>query len=382
MLNGDYGMTKVKTKMNQITKNQHYVSQCLLKHFTKNVKNVERLNIFDIARSNIRYNQSIKENFSQNYFYDKDNSVENLLSQNIESPAAIVIDKIVGGQLFILDEDRSALLNFISALLFRTPEARAKALSFINSFFKSVVEKLLSLNGFDPNEASKGWIQPKDPSNLVSLITLQGIIDAGILVDLDFHIIRNDTSLEFFISDHPAFAYNWFYKNLKHPGVTGLTAKGLQIFLPISSSLLICLYDSEVYKYGKKNSALTIVSDVADIEILNSFQVINAEEIIGFRDKESEGNLRRIYRKYRNIKVHQHESKIIKEEELEDGELKTIHLTFTRQAKLSKMPSFVSIKKNSRSDASVFCERNPALAAFHQRYREQIFKERRSVINL
>ena len=190
--------------MNQITKNQHYVPQCLLKHFSKTVKNVERLNIFDIARSHVRYNQSIKENFSQNYFYDKDNSVENLLGQ-IESPAAIVMDKIVGGQLSISDEDHSALLKFISALLFRTPEARAKALSFINSFFESMVEKLLSLNGFDPNEASKGWIQPKNSSDLVSLITLQGVIGAAILADLGFHIITNDSSLEFFISESSCF---------------------------------------------------------------------------------------------------------------------------------------------------------------------------------
>jgi hypothetical protein len=368
--------------MNQRTINQHYVPQCLLKHFCKNIKNVERLNIFDIARSHIRYNQSIKENFSQNYFYDKDNSIESLLSQKVESPAAIVIDKIVSGQLDILDEDRPALLKFISALLFRTPEARAKALSFINSFFESMVEKLLSLNGFDPNEASKGWIQPKDPSDLVSLITLQGIIDSAILVDLDFHIIKNESSLEFCISDHPVFAYNWFYRNLDHPGVTGLTAKGLQFFLPISSNLLICLYDSEVYKYGKKNSALTIASSVDDIEILNSFQVINAESIIGFRDKNSETSMKELYRKYKNLKVYQHESNLIKEEKLEDGKLKTTHLTFTRQTKIPKMPSFISIKKNSRIHTSVFSERNPALAAFHHRYKEQMLEERRTVINL
>jgi hypothetical protein len=361
--------------MNQRTINQHYVPYCLLKHFSKTGKKIKKLNIFDIASSNILYNQSIKKRFSQNYFYDQDNSVENIL-QNIENSAAIVIDKIVNSQLSISDEDRLSLLKFISVMLSRTPEARAKALSFINSSCELMVEKLLSLNGFDPNEASKGKIKPEDPRNLVSLITLQGIIDAPILVDLDFHLIRNDSSLELFISDHPAFAYNWFYRNLKHPGVTGLTAKGLQIFMPISSSLLICLYDSEVYKYGKKNSALTKISDVEDIEILNSFQVISANSIIGFCDQKSEASLQRLSRKYKNIKVYRHESKIINEEELENGKLKTTHLTFTQQAKLSKMPSFVSIKKKSRSDASIFCERNPALATLHQRYREQLFQEK------
>lgn len=361
----------------RITANQHYVPQCLLKHFGQNVKNAKRLNIFDISRSHVRYNQSITENFSQNYFYDRDNSVEDLLSQKIEAPAATVIDKLVNGQLAISDKDHPALLRFISALLCRTPQAREKALSFINSFFDSVVEKLLSLNGFDPNDSGKVWMHPKDPSDLVSVITLQGIIDAGILVDLGIHIIKNNTTSEFCISDHPAFVYNWFYKDLEHPAITSLTAQGLQIFLPLSPNLLICLYDSEVYKYGKKNSNVTTVSSDYDIEILNSFQIMNAESIIGFRDKNSEASLKELYRKNKDIKIHQHESLIVEEKHNEDGKLKTTHLTFTRQTKLSKMPSFVKIKKKSRSYTSSFCERNPALSAFHQSYREQVAEQRR-----
>lgn len=364
--------------MKQRTKNQHYVPKCLLKHFSKSTRDPKKLNILDIARSSTRYNQSIEKSFSENYFYDKDNSTENLLCRHIESPAAIVINKIVDGQLSISDEDRYSLLKFIVALLFRTPHATEQALSFINSSFESMIAKVLSLNDFDPNEASKGKIQLEDLSKLRSLITLQAIIDGGVLVDLNFHIIKNNTSLDFFISDHPAFAYNWFYKNLEHPMVTSLTARGLQIFMPVSPRLLVCFYDAKVYKYGeRKNSDVTIVSDVNDIEILNSFQVINAESMIGFCDEKSEKNLKKIYEKYQKNKIH--ESKIIKEEQLDDENLKITTITFRRQTKLSRMPSFISIKKNSKKDLSMFGERDSALSELHKIYKKQLFEEKNEI---
>ncbi|MHC5819364.1 MAG: DUF4238 domain-containing protein [Nostoc sp.] len=363
----------------QITKNQHYIPQFLLNHFGYDVKKIKKINIFDMTRGTVRYNQAVKEVFSQNYFYDKDNSVENLLCNHIEAPVAVVINNIVNGQFSISKEDTPTLLRFISVLLFRTPEARKKTLSFIDSFFDSVFEKLLSLNGYDTNDPGKVLI---DASNLVSLITIQGIIDAGFLVDLDFHIIQNNTTSEFCISDHPAFMYNWFYKDLDHPAITSLTARGLQIFLPLSPKLLICLYDPEVYKYGNKNSAITTINSADDITILNSFQIMSAESIIGFREKNSEAGLKELYRKYKNVKIYQHESYIVEEKHIENGELKTIHLTLTKQTKLSKMPSFVKIKKKSKKDTFNFCERNPTLSALHQNYREQVLKEKRNVVNL
>lgn len=358
----------------QITKNQHYVPQFLLNHFGWDAKKLKRINIFDTARATVRYNQAVKEVFSQNYFYDKDNSVENLLSNDIEAPAAAAIDKSVNGQVSISGEDRPALLRFISALLYRTPQAKQKALSFINSFLESVVEQSLKLNGLDSNEAAKGRIEPKDPGGLVSMITLQGIIDAGMLIDLDFHIIKNNTTLEFCISDHPAFSYNWLYRDLEHPAVTSLTAKGLQIFLPLSPHLLLCLYDTQIYKYGKKNSCITEIFNAFDVEILNSFQIINSESIIGFNGKKGEASLRKLYTSNKEIRVYQHESSILEVKDSEDGELKTTHIVLTRQTKFKRMPSFVKKKNQAREYASSFHERNPALSAFHQNHRKQILK--------
>jgi len=354
----------------QITKNQHYVPQFLLNHFGYDVKKIKRINIFDMTRGAVRYNQSVKEVFCQNYFYDQDNSVEKRLRDYIETPVAGIINKLINEEYILLKENIPIIRKFISVQLVRTPKAREKAISFIKSSFDLVVEQLLSLNGYDTTDIGKLML---DESAIVSLITLMAI-DDRFLVDLDFHLIKNDTTFDFCISDHPAFMYNWFYKDLEHPAITGLTARGLQIFLPLSPKLLICLYDSEVYKYGKKNLDITIVNSVDDIKILNSFQIINAESIIGFREKNSEfeSGLKEIYRRSRKKRqLHQPESRIVKEENIGCDKLAT-HLTHTKQTKLSNMPSFITIKKKYKKDRLDFCERDYCLSALHQNYREQV----------
>ncbi|MBD2313495.1 DUF4238 domain-containing protein [Desertifilum sp. FACHB-1129] len=365
----------------QITKNQHYVPQCLLKHFCFDAKKGKKINIFDIERSVVRYNQSVKEVFSQNYFYGKDNEVETFMAENIEGSASKVLDKIVDGDFTIVDEDVLTLHRFILSLFYRTPEASERVSGFVNSQLESVVRELLSLNGFDPEEASAGRFNFYQ-DRLASLITVQGVLDSIILRDLDCHIIKNETASEFYISDHPVFIYNWLYRDLEHPGVTSITATGLQIFLPLSPQITLCLYDPKVYKYGQK-SLVTCISKDEDIEILNSFQVINSDSIIGFHSKQNEAHVKQLYERYKSIKLHQYESGILSTQEEGEGKIRSTHFVFTRQAKLRKMPSFVKIKKEARSYASSYQERDPELSAKHMEFKKFINEQRqRSIIEL
>ncbi|MGP1384287.1 MAG: DUF4238 domain-containing protein [Thainema sp.] len=359
---------------NQITKNQHYIPRFLLNNFGWRANKTNRINIIDINRFTARYDQSIAKNFSQNYFYDRDNSVENCLQKYIEDPACGSIRKILDGETSISIEDRHAILIFVSVLYFRTVEATEKALSFMESFYQSIVEQIVALNGFNPDHTPRLKINLQNPSDLTSRMVFQGFIDAKILIDLDLHIIKNNSDLGFCISDHPVFLYNWFYKDLKHPAVTSLTAKGLQIFLPISPNLLILLYDSDTYKVGKKNSSITESEDINDVEILNSFQLLNSRSIIGFRNQTDEISLMKLLRKNKMNKIYEHKSATSRVEDDLTGEIKTNHLVFTDQLKIKKMPSFITIRKDARKDLSSFYERNPALSAIHQSYRNKILR--------
>lgn len=365
----------------QITKNQHYVPQCLLKHFGSDPKKGKKINVFDIERSVVRYNQSIKEVFSQNYFYGEDNKVEAFMAK-IEGSASKVLDKIVAGDFTIADEDVLTLHMFILSLFHRTPEATKRVIEFVNSLFESVMREFLSLNGFDPKEASAGRLNFYQ-DQLASEITVLGVLNAVILRDLEYHIIKNETKSEFYISDHPVFIYNWLYRELEDHRVTSITATGLQIFLPLSPQITLCLYDPKVYKYGQKG-LVTCVSKDEDIEILNSFQVINSDSIIGFHSEQDQAKVKGLYERYKSIKLHQYESGILSTQKEGEGKIRSTHFGFTRQARLRKIPSFIKIKKKSRSYASSYQERDHELSANHMEFIKRFINEQRqhSVIEL
>lgn len=365
----------------QITKKQHYVPQFLLKHFACDGSNGKKINIFDMDRSDMRYGQPVEKVFSQNYFYDKDNQVENFLAEKIEGPASIVVNKIVSGNFNIISEDLLTLHRFILSLFFRTPEATERVSGFVNSHLESIVREGLSLNGFDPEEASAGKFN-FNQDILASQITLNGVLAAVLLRDLEYHIIKNETSSEFYISDHPVFIYNWLYRDLEDPAVTSITAIGLQIFLPLSPKITLCLYDPKVYKYGQRTSVTCIYND-SDIKILNSFQVINSDSIIGFSSRESEAHIKQLYERYQNIKLHQYESGILSTKKEGKGKIRSTHFVCTQQAKLEKKPSFIKIKRKSKGYASSYQERDPELSAKCREFIRFINEQKpRSIVEL
>ena len=224
-----------------ITKNQHYVPQCLLKSFSWEDKKERRTNVFDIPRNSFRYSQAIKNICSQNYFYDTDNMVENILSEKIEAPAAQLISSIIHHDITVLNspENWIHLLIFVSTLLSRTPKAMDKMDSIIQTHFQSMAREFLRLNGMDSRNADGVKLKIGDEADLISCLTLQGYYASILLTDLKFHLAINKTSLDFFISDHPVFIYNQLYRNLDHPEVTSFGARGLQLFLPLSPRLIL-----------------------------------------------------------------------------------------------------------------------------------------------
>ncbi|MDG2990486.1 DUF4238 domain-containing protein [Candidatus Synechococcus calcipolaris G9] len=343
----------------QITKNQHYVPQCLLKFFSWEDKKERKTNVFDIPRYSFRYSQSIKKICSQNYFYDTDNMVENILSQKIEAPTAPLISSIVHHDTTVLDSSENwiRLLIFVSTLLSRTPKVMDRMDSIIQTNIQSISRELLRLNGMDSRNADGVKLKIDDEAPLISLLTLQGYFASILLTDLKFHLAINKTALDFFISDHPVFMYNWLYRDLDHPGITGFGTKGLQLFLPLSPRLMLCLYDPEIYRYGSKYSLLTDVHDVKDVGILNSFQAINSKSFVVFLDRKSETNIKSMLRHYGSKTLHMQKSIEYEVEVLGNETVRTRHIVYSKQLKIGVMPSFVNVKR--KADNSVYGVRNP-----------------------
>jgi hypothetical protein len=361
--------TKKKRTKKQITARQHIVPQLLLKYWDCGVSKEKKIHIFDMKKLEVRLNQSIRKNFTEKYRYGKDGLVEELLADKIEGPASSLIEKIVNGDFNIIGENSLILEKFILSQFFRTPQSSKKASEFINLQFESIGQEFLSLNGLDLKEAIAKKLKVDDDDNLAAELTINAVLLAGILGDLEYHIIKNETSSEFYISNHPVFLYNWFYRDLEESAVRSIAATGLQIFLPLSPKITLCLYDPKVYEYGKRD-LVTCISNDSDIEILNSFQIINSNSIgklnlIGFHLKESGTNIRQLYEKYRDIKLYSIESDVLSTEKEGKEKIRSTHLVFIRQTKLEKMPSFIRIKTESESYAFSYQQRDPELAAKH-----------------
>jgi Protein of unknown function (DUF4238) len=365
---------------NQITKNQHQVPQFLLKNFSNNREtiNIFKLNdktfdlISDSSTKARKKSNKIEKRFQDKFFYDNDNMIEDFLG-GIEDTAAKVITSIIKGvNLNISLEDKSSLITFISSLLCRTLEALRQADIMLNSILNPAVKELLRLNNFDENAAEEGKFI-FDTQNLISMSALNGAEKHLALDDLELALVLNKTSTDFYISDHPVFTYNWLYRKTSNPGVTSIFAKGLQIFLPISYNLTLCLYDPKVYKYGHRNTKIIEIENTNDIDILNSFQIRSANLNLGFRSPNSVLNINELYRKYGNQKIHKWECELLSRCEKSD-EVKSQVMTVLKQDELRHMSSFVQIIKASKKDADIVSFRNPDLFAAYSELDRRNYK--------
>lgn len=351
--------------MAHITKNQHYVPQFLLRGFGSDTS-FGKINIYDIQRKQIRPNQSIGSVFSQNYFYDKDNEIENYLSESVEGPASVEIEKIRNNDLSSLNHNNN-LITFLCCQNSRTPEARDDVLNFINAHFAQIVAKISDLNDWGIESPEKFKVLPsgKDAMrDFTGTVALNGIIDSLGMRDLRLHVLSNKTQQKFIISDHPVARYNWLYRGLDTGQAASMAAKGVQMFLPISPETTICAYDASTYKFGNRKHDYSVVNNIMDVEWLNQLQVRPAQSFIGFSDDAQAIYVSNLAKKYNGIRVYERKSKELYEDMLDDDNIKTGHLVYTTQIRLDYKPSFMKLLKKAKKYSTSYVERNPELNRF------------------
>lgn len=358
--------------MGDITKNQHYVPQFLLKGFGENSSN-GKINIYDIPREQIRMNQAVSSVFSQNYFYDTDNKVENYLCDNVEGPASLEIEKIRNNDFSSLNSN-SNLITFMCCQNTRTPEAKEDALNFINVHFEQIVAKMSELNGWDIKNPEEFRVLPSDKDamrDFTGAVALNGVIDSLGMRDLRFHVLINKTEQKFIISDHPIARYNWLYRDLNTGQSASMAAKGIQMFLPITPRITLCAYDASTYKYGDKRYDYSELKNVTDVEWLNQLQARPAQSFIGFGDVSQASYVQNLIKRYNGKRIYDRKSKDLCKEELDAGKLMSSYLVYTTQMKLRYKPSFLKLLKKSRIYSESYSERNPELTRLLDEFRRQ-----------
>ena len=113
------------------------------------------------------------------------------------------------------------------------------------------------------------------------MLTLKNL---GICLDLDFKVLRNKTDIPFVTSDSPVCRYNQYFE--AHGEYTsGLNSTGEQLYYPLSPSLAVLYYDSNVYKTKFRRRDFLDITDESDVNHLNGLVCVWADKCVYFNSR-------------------------------------------------------------------------------------------------
>jgi len=263
-------------------KRQHYVPQFYLRNFSESGQSI---GMFRFNNQKFIENASIKEVAYRDYLYGKDGEAEKLLSQ-MEALWSQAIRALFSDNL--LDNDIAELYYrslelFIMVSITRTAKYADESLTFLN-YFKDMFDEIKK-NGhklaIDEADVHRSIEAPNIAAIKMSLEL------SKYLYNLTPALLVNISNRGFFTSDNPVVEYNQFYAYRKYDRNYGISAAGLQIFLPITSDIVFCLYDNEVYDFIEKDNIVVIKSGSVINEI-NKLIIENSYEQIFFFNSEKE----------------------------------------------------------------------------------------------
>lgn len=237
---------------------QHYVPRFLLKNFTHGKK--PKVFVYDKSNDK-RFHTNIKNIAAENWFYDLEVedgvlTMEPSLARLEANTSGIIKKLIKDRNIKSLGEDEVAVLALFLAVQFvRTKEHRLK----FEHLGKQLVQKLRDMGAGEESikelTGSSGSI-PED-----KLFGLRSLAEAKEFVphflNKAWVLLETTPRNPFFISDNPIALHNDIdygpYGNL------GLAVKGIQIYLPISSTLclnLLCPTIAEEFRKAHDNLKL------------------------------------------------------------------------------------------------------------------------------
>ena len=81
----------------------------------------------------------------------------------------------------------------------------------------------------------------------------------------------------FILGDKPVVLYNQYCEQVEHYAGLGFNCNGVQLFMPLSPTEYLLLYDGQVYDYVKSRQVTR-----ADVETLNMLQIVQSESNVYF----------------------------------------------------------------------------------------------------
>ncbi len=282
---------------------------------------------------------SLKDQCYQHRFYGPTDQLEDNLA-TLESHIAPVLQAIQSDKTLPPSGENhyEMLLIFVALQLLRTTAAAARVNASVDKMTKQVFSRDTRLEGIDMDSVHFGYDHPV----LMSLSTLEFMVSA--IADLKAHLVLADNGT-FITSDNPVFRYDQYCEGAHNVGTTGGLNRGLQLFLPLSPSALLLLYDGSVYKVGDRTTNLVSTS-IQDIERLNMMQLISAVENVYFSDWKERESIQ--YLAPRAERHRNPDPTRVLEYMSEDNENHSLLHLFEHIPNLKLNLSFLTIRRNAR----------------------------------
>ena len=307
------------------TKKEHYVPRCYLENFASNSKRIE---VFDKWKLMVRHNQDIKNVAMENGFYDLDlldmlnridaeksettrrdimsymgtncwDDVVSLLGDkrfvekehfaNLEGVYSkllkVIIQKSYNGNRWVLrncsamSKNEKVLFSFFVAIQFlRTPKFRNTLADMVEGMAQTLAYKSqMSKENALPKEAfavdaNRDYIKLQHSAMILDPEVALHIAET--MVDHIWIMCVNKTNTPFFTSDDPLIRIP--HKQDEFRSYSGFASDKIEIAFPISSSLLLCMYDKKTYGHLFNDRQFYVMQDIEEVNYYNMYQVINS----------------------------------------------------------------------------------------------------------
>lgn len=261
------------------TKRQHYVPQMILRNFSRNGATTS---LVVLGTSKRVPDAPINRQCYEPYFYGADQVMEKSFASE-EAKISTLLGDLSRDRLESLGHEELLALKLFAHYQHARTRAAAESLSnFAEAFMKSAIRGTATLNH---DEALREGIEKVRIrlNGAQNESIWQAAKSTPLVYDLEVRFLTTSRAQGFAIGDHPVVAYNQFAEHhpilSRYPTSTGLALKGLQLFMPLSPSVMLALYDPAVYQYDGKR---VCGAGPRDVGFLNAMQAVNAWECVFF----------------------------------------------------------------------------------------------------
>lgn len=355
-------------------KKHHFVPRFYLKLFSKNEKSI---NIFNIPLQRTIVDAGLKNQCYRDYMYGKDPSLEKGLSI-IEGAVSGMLKKVISESSLdgLTPHDRESFLFYLMIQHARTAYSVDTHDEQTDRLMKYLLQGEVKKLNISQESLDAIKITQVDSARYV---VSTAAAHYPLLIDLEWRLINSVDGQEFLTSDNPAVFYNQFLSSRRYMSNTGVATKGLQIFLPLSPSLLLMLYDADVYGVGDRREKDIFVKNSNDVAQINNLQFISASENVYFRSGKFPA-LQEFKKVERYRRKKKSEMKIFPGEETEDTK-KEILMVSKEDLRTDLSISFVRILKPAKKWLMEFQDlkyqpgaivRNEPLMKAHEEFMEMV----------